>query len=108
MVSFVLMEVILSEELLKNLLMVVVTYVTYVSFIPQIVLLYKTKNSKGVSISSWYLWGFSASCYLAYALLEGGFGLIVSALSEFVLTTTVLVLAIMYKGSTNGGENDSE
>lgn len=84
-------------EVVKNILMLIVTIATYISFVPQIVKLIKTKKSEDIAISSWVIWVISSLAYLMFSLLEGGLGLIFSSVSEFVLTFVVLFLSIKYK-----------
>lgn len=84
-------------EVTKNILMLIVSVATYISFLPQIIKLIRTKKSEDISIPSWILWGLSSLSYLIFSLLEGGFGLIFSSVSEFVLTFVVLFLSLKYK-----------
>lgn len=84
-------------SIIKDGLMLFVSITTYVSFVPQIVKLYNTKRSEGISIHSWILWVSSSFAYLIYSLLEGGFGLIFASVSEFILTAWVLILTYKYR-----------
>lgn len=84
-------------DAVKTGLILFTTIVSYVSFIPQIVQLYRTKQSEDISIPSWLLWTASAVAYLIFTLLNGDKALIFSALSEVVLTTTVLYLSWRYR-----------
>ncbi|MDQ8759078.1 PQ-loop repeat-containing protein [Streptococcus ruminantium] len=85
------------KDYIKDGLMFFVSFTTYVSFVPQIVKLYKTKCSEDISVFSWVLWVSSSFAYLIFSLLEGGFGLVFASGSEFVLTTWVLVLSWTYR-----------
>ena len=86
-------------ETIKNMLMLFVSVTTSISFIPQILQLYRTKHSEDISISSWVLWVSSSTAFLIFSLLEGGFGLIFSSSLEFILTALVLILTINYKNN---------
>ena len=86
-------------ETIKNILMLFVSATTSISFIPQILQLYRTKHSEDISISSWVLWVSSSTSFLIFSFLEGGFGLIFSSLVEFILTALVLILTIKYRNN---------
>lgn len=84
-------------NLVKDICMLFVSIATYVSFIPQIIKLIRTKKSDDLSFSSWLIWWLSSLAYLIFSLLEGGFGLIFSSLSEMILTAIVFGLSIKYR-----------
>lgn len=48
------------------ILMLIVTICTYISYVPQIVKLVRTKKSEDISIGSWTLWVTSSVASLSY------------------------------------------
>lgn len=74
----------------------IVTICTYISYVPQIFKLIKTKKSEDLSIASWILWTVSALANLAYAIVLGRTELIISSASEFLLILAVLLLTVYY------------
>ena len=63
----------MSVQLVKDFLLFFVTILTYVSFVPQIVKILKTKKAEDISVLSWTLWVSSSFAYLLFSILEGRF-----------------------------------
>lgn len=82
---------------MKSLLLTIVSLATYISYIPQILRLYKTKKSEDISLSSWFLWVISALAYFTYAILEKNIGLMITIGSNLLLTSIVFIMTIYYK-----------
>lgn len=87
----------MSTDFMKDSLLLFVTIITCISFIPQLVKIVKTKHAEDLSVLSWVMWVSSSLAYLLFAILEGGFGLLVSSFVEFVLTLAILVLSLVYR-----------
>lgn len=77
----------------------IVTVCTYVSYLPQLYKLIKTKKAEDLSITSWILWMISSLANLIYSVLLGRFELIVASVSEFILISAVLFLTVYYTKS---------
>lgn len=86
--------------LLKDYILVYITIAGFVSYIPQIVRLIKTKSAEDCSISSWLIWTFNSLLYFIYICLEGvSIELRISQLLEVILigTTALLVIVLRLK-----------
>lgn len=78
-------------------LMIIVTICTYISYVPQIIKLVRTKKSEDISIGSWTLWVTSSLASLSYGLILQRIELILADISELVLELIVLILSLKYK-----------
>lgn len=85
------------KEVVLVTTMWVVTICTYISYIPQIRKLLKTKKSEDLSIGSWVLWTVSSLANLIYSIILGRFELILAGVSEFLLILATLLC--IYHGS---------
>lgn len=77
-------------------------FFTLLGFLPQLTTLRVTKNSQGVSQSSWILWAVGSSMTLFYALVHYWFEgcclpLVVTTVLNCVLSLVTLVLIILYR-----------
>lgn len=89
------------RELVLNITMWIVTVCTYISYMPQIVKLLKTKKSEDLSVASWVLWTISAIANLVYSIVLGRVELIIASLSDFLLIALVLLLTVYYNYKNN-------
>ena len=87
------------KEIILQITMWVVTLCTYVSYIPQLHKLIKTKNSEGLSVLSWVLWSVSSLAHVIYSVTLGRYELIIASVSEFTLILMTLVLSLKYNKS---------
>ena len=84
------------QEIILIVLMWIVTICMYISYIPQLYKLLKTKQSEDISAVSWILWSVSALCDTAYSIILGRPELIVASVSELLLNVAVLVFTVKY------------
>lgn len=84
------------KEIILQITMWIVIVCTYISYIPQIIKLIKTKEAEDLSITSWILWTLSAVADLIYSIILARIELIISSISEAGLILAVLVLTIYY------------
>ena len=87
------------REIVLYTTMWIVTVCTYISYIPQLYKLIKTKKAEDLSITSWVLWMISSLANLIYSVLLRRFELIVASVSEFILISAVLFLTVYYTKS---------
>lgn len=91
--------------MIGNFLLGIVSFCTFVSYLPQVIKLIKTKKSEDLSIYSWILWVTSSSSYTLYAILVSkDIMLIFETCLELFFCLTILILAIKYKN--NNKNND--
>ena len=68
----------------------------YVSHLPQIIQLIRTKKSGDLSISTYLMWTVSATAYFGYVVIERRKELYVTSGSNSLLTMIVLFLILRY------------
>lgn len=88
-------------SLIVNIASVLASIVLAVSYVPQIVSLYKTKNAEGISPSFWYILDLSLLMLFILAvdsfLKTGELGLLIAQGLNLVLALVVTVQVIVYK-----------
>lgn len=89
------------KEIILQITMWIVIVCTYISYIPQIIKLIKTKEAEDLSITSWILWTLSAVADLIYSIILARVELIISSISEAGLILAVLILTIYYNYKNN-------
>ena len=85
------------KEVVLTLTMWTVTICTYISYVPQIIKLYKTKHAEDLSVTSWILWTVSALANTVYSFILARPELIFASVSETLLILTVLFQTMYYK-----------
>ena len=84
--------------MLGNILLGIVSFCTFISYMPQTIKLIKTKKSEDLSIQSWCLWVTSSLSYTLYALLVSeDIMLIFETCLELFFCLLILILAIAYR-----------
>ena len=78
-------------------LMMTITILAYVGYIPQIIRLIKTRDSEGLSITAWIIWIVSCSCGTAYSIILKRPELIITYVSELVLSVIIFILILKYR-----------
>lgn len=82
----------------KNILLLVVSICTFISYLPQIRQLLTTKSSEDLSIKSWCLWVVSMACYALYAILyTTDYMLMFTTILEFLFCFIILIMVIIYR-----------
>lgn len=89
------------KETILQITMWIVIACTYISYVPQIIKLIKTKEADDLSIASWILWTLSAVANLMYSIILARVELIISSISETGLILAVLVLTLYYNYKNN-------
>ena len=87
------------QETILLMTMWIVTICTYISYVPQLYKLVKTKKSEDLSIPSWVLWTLSAVCNTVYSIVLLRMELIIASVSELLLIVATLVLSLIYKNN---------
>lgn len=85
-----------------NLMQVSVPFLTLVAYLPQWIMLVKTKSSEDFSLSAWVLWTVSAGFGMFYSIVQlqmngHGWPLVVSATSSLSFVVLTLALVAYYK-----------
>ena len=88
-------------NLLVNIAGILASVVLAISYVPQVISLYKTKNAEGISPSFWYILDLSLLMLFILAvdsfLKTGELGLLIAQGLNLVLALIVTVQVIVYK-----------
>lgn len=87
----------MMKEHILLVLVIIQNICLYISYIPQIFRLIKTKKSEDISLASWILWVIGSVSDVLYACVLFNIGLIIVSLTEFVFIFTITLLTIKYK-----------
>jgi len=71
-------------------------FCTTISFIPQVIQVVKTKETKGISLGMYIIFTFGIACWLTYGLFLGDWPMSISNSITLVLAGTVLGFKIKY------------
>lgn len=83
-----------------DILLGIVSFCTFISYLPQIMKLLKTKKSEDLNIVSWAVWVVSNFSYLLYAFLcSKEFMLRFETALEFTFCLLILMLTVHYRKS---------
>lgn len=96
------------RELFLNCCGYICTALTLISYVPQLIKILRTKHADDISVGSWLLWVIGASIWEAYALVDGGAGIIVAQTTELLMILTTLIATLKYRNSRNEKANDEE
>ena len=94
--------------MLATVFITVASVLAYISFIPQIVKLIKTKTSAGVSAMAYLVTTVCYMCHLAYAILVRDVRLSLSVVGSLLLTVWVLYLTLRYAKREGKKNEESE
>lgn len=86
--------------MLGNILLLIVSVCTFISYFPQTIKLIRTKKSEDISIGSWILWVTSSLAYTLYAIIVSGDDMLIFETSlELAFCLIILLLAIKYRNN---------
>ena len=69
---------------------------TTVSFIPQVLQILKTRNTKGISLGMYIIFTLGLICWLTYGIFIGAWPIIIANATTLVLAVTILVFKIKH------------
>lgn len=70
---------------------------TTISFVPQALLIIKTKNTKGISLPMYILFTIGVACWLLYGIYFGMIPVIIANFITLALALVILTFKIKYK-----------
>ena len=86
--------------MLGNVLLLIVSICTFISYFPQTVKLIRTKKSEDISIGSWILWVTSSLAYTLYAIIVSEDAMLIFETAlELSFCLIILLLAIKYRNN---------
>lgn len=69
---------------------------TTVSFVPQVIQILKTRNTKGISLGMYIIFTFGILCWVLYGIFLGEAPLIIGNAITLVLSLIILIFKIIY------------
>jgi len=86
--------------MLGNILLGIVSFCTFVSYLPQVIEIIKTKSTEDISILSWILWVISSLAYTLYAILVSESAMLIfETCLELFFCLLILILTLIYDKS---------
>lgn len=70
---------------------------TTISFVPQVVQIIKTRNTKSISLGMYIIFTFGIVCWLFYGIFLGEAPLIIGNAITLFLALAILIFKIIYK-----------
>ena len=75
----------------------VAAVLTTISFVPQALLIIKTKDTKGISLPMYILFTIGVACWLLYGIYFGMIPVIIANFITLALALVILTFKIKYK-----------
>ena len=75
----------------------VAAVLTTISFVPQALLIIKTKDTKGISLPMYILFTIGVACWLLYGIYFGMISVIIANFITLALAIVILTFKIKYK-----------
>lgn len=86
------------KTIISTILISIYTMTSFISYVPQIVKLIRTKQSEDISLASWTLWVVGGITYLGYVCLETrDIKLIAMSIIDALFCITTFVLTKYYQ-----------
>lgn len=79
------------------ILIIIQNICLYISYIPQIIKLLKTKRSEDISLASWILWVVGSVSDVLYSVILLNIGLVIVSITEFIFIAIITILTIHYR-----------
>lgn len=85
---------------MADVLLIIVSFCTFISYLPQVIEIIKTKSTEDISILSWVLWVVSNIAYTLYAVLySNSVMLVFETCLELFFCLLILTLTLIYDKS---------
>ena len=72
-------------------------FCTTISFLPQVIKVYKTKSTKDISLYMFLIFTIGTFCWLIYGILESSLPIIIANTITLILSATILLYKIKLK-----------
>jgi MtN3 and saliva related transmembrane protein len=79
----------------------VAAFCTTVSFVPQVLQTWRTRDLSGISLSMYSFFTFGIMVWLIYGLLQNDWPLVIANAITGSLSLTILVMKIKYSNNSN-------
>jgi len=72
-------------------------FCTTISFLPQVIKVYKTKSTKDISLYMFLIFTIGTFCWLIYGILESSLPIIIANTITLILSAIILLYKIKFK-----------
>ncbi|MBI2651754.1 SemiSWEET transporter [Candidatus Woesearchaeota archaeon] len=72
-------------------------FLTVISFLPQVIKAYKTKNTRDISLATFLILGIGTLLWIAYGIFLKSLPIIVTNISALALTLIIIIMKIKYR-----------
>ena len=91
---------------MEDVLLGIVSFCTFISYLPQVIEIVKTKSSEDISLTSWILWVVSSLAYTLYAVIYSESAMLIfETCLELFFCLLILTLTIIYDKSLRKTKN---
>jgi len=80
-----------------ELLMTSAAVFSFISYLPQFIVIIKNKDSKNISVLAWVMYVWSTLCYLIYSLQTGTIAFMIGSSIEFLFCIVILGAVLYFK-----------
>jgi|TARA_B110000858_G_C17441307_1_gene309938 MtN3 and saliva related transmembrane protein len=85
------------KEFIINYVGFFAAFCTTISFLPQVIKVYKTKSTKDISLYMFLIFTIGTFCWLIYGILESSLPIIIANTITLILSATILLYKIKLK-----------
>jgi len=75
---------------------IIAAFLTTISFLPQVIKIYKTKNTRDLSLWTFVIFLVGVCCWLLYGILIGEVPVIIANLMTMVLIIYIIIMKLRY------------
>jgi MtN3 and saliva related transmembrane protein len=85
------------KEFIINYIGFFAAFCTTISFLPQVIKVYKTKSTKDISLYMFLIFTIGTFCWLIYGILESSLPIIIANTITLILSAIILLYKIKFK-----------
>jgi MtN3 and saliva related transmembrane protein len=85
------------KEFIINYVGFFAAFCTTISFLPQVIKVYKTKSTKDISLYMFLIFTIGTFCWLIYGILESSLPIIIANTITLILSAIILLYKIKFK-----------
>ncbi|XOJ72708.1 SemiSWEET transporter [Candidatus Pelagibacter sp. Uisw_114] len=85
------------KEFIINYVGFFAAFCTTVSFLPQVIKVYKTKSTKDISLYMFLIFTIGTFCWLIYGIIESSIPIIIANTITLILSAIILLYKIKFK-----------
>ena len=85
------------KEFIINYIGFFAAFCTTISFLPQVIKVYKTKSTKDISLYMFLIFTIGTFCWLIYGIIESSLPIIIANTITLILSAIILLYKIKFK-----------